>query len=149
MRPDIKKTTQQIADFLPGLISGANLEFFSKANITNSQFIALMAVHHSDGCTMSHLAKVLHVSMPTVTGLVDRLVKLGLVQRIASTKDRRKVYIYLSRKGEALIAEFKGVVRQRWATLLVKLSRSEVAAFLKVFEKLHTIVRSQRNEAHK
>lgn len=142
----IKKTTAAIADFLPGLISGAQLEFFSKSNITNSQFIALMAVFHADRCTMGFLAKRLHVSTPTVTGLIDRLIKLGLVERIPSEKDRRKIYIEVTKKGNALIKDFKGVVRRRWGRLLAGLSPMEVETFRRIFEKLRLGMEGKRDE---
>lgn len=137
MKRNIKKASITIANFLPALMSGTELEFFSKSNITNSQFITLMAVFHAGKCTMSHLARNLHVKMPTVTGLIDRLIKLNLVRRSTCEMDRRKVYIELTKKGINHIGKFKTVVRHRWTMLLSTLSPTEVRSFQNILKKLN------------
>jgi len=144
MREDIKKTIDAVAEFLPALMSGVQLEFFAKNNITNSQFITLMAIHHSGRCTMSRLAQGLHVAMPTVTGLIDRLIKSDLVTRVAGQEDRRQVYVELSAKGQKLIKDFKGVVRHRWGGLLSALEPDEVRAYGGILEKLSGHIKRQK-----
>jgi len=146
MRKDIQNAARTIAGVAPALISGAELDFFSKAHITNCQFIAIMAIFHAKRCTVSALAESLHVAMPTVTGLVDRLVKMKLATRVSSQKDRRKVFIELSPKGMSLISDFKGMVCRRWTRLLDTLSPADVKTFKKLFEELRGNMENQKNE---
>ena len=146
MRADIKRTVNIIADFLPGLMSGVQLIFFAKHNITSSQFVTLMAMFHQGRCTMGQLSSGLRVRMPTVTGLIDRLIKLDMVERVAGQQDRRKVFVELSPKGRSLIKEFKKVVKQRWGGLLIALEPEEVRAYGKILEKLSIQMRVKKEK---
>lgn len=146
MRRDIEEASATISSIVPALISGAELEFFSKTNITNSQFITLMVVFRAERCTMGQLAERLHVATPTVTGLIDRLTRLRLVRRTESEKDRRKVYIELTEKGNKMIAGFKGMVHRRWMRLLASLKPVDVANIKRIFEELGRNLENERNE---
>ncbi|PYG00882.1 DNA-binding transcriptional regulator, MarR family [Georgenia satyanarayanai] len=67
------------------------------------KLVALLATHGPLG---GHdLARHLDVSMPTVSGIVDRLVERGMVERRADPRDRRVRLTALSPAGEAFIAE--------------------------------------------
>ena len=149
MRCDIEEAALTISSVVPGLISGAELEFFSKARLTNCQFIAIMAISLCTRCTMGQLARMLNVTMPTVSGLVDRLVKLRLVKRVFSEEDRRKVYIELSDKGHSLIADFKGMIKRRWTKLLNTLSPADIKNFQRIFEELKDSMEKEKNVPEK
>ena len=146
MRKDVEEAARTIAGVVPALISGAELDLFSKTHVTNCQFIAIMAIFHAKKCTVSALAESLHVAMPTVTGLVDRLVKMKLATRTGSQKDRRKVFIELSPKGMNLISDFKGMACRRWTRLLNTLNPADVKTFRKLFEELRRNMENQKNE---
>jgi DNA-binding MarR family transcriptional regulator len=53
--------------------------------------------------TMQELAKLLDLDKSSVTGLVDRAEKRGLVQRIPSTNDRRAVRVSLTSSGRKTV----------------------------------------------
>ena len=71
---------------------------------------------------MSHLAATLGVSLPTATGVVDRLVEHGLVQRHADPTDRRLVLVSLSDAGCHLMDRLRNSGRDVMATTLERLS---------------------------
>ena len=50
--------------------------------------------------SMSKLSQVIHVAPTTMTSIVDRLIKRGLLERHRAQQDRRKVLISLSEKGK-------------------------------------------------
>lgn len=54
---------------------------------------------------MSQLSSRLNVTSSNLTGVVDRLVRKGLVRRFRSKKDRRVQRIELTREGQAAQAE--------------------------------------------
>lgn len=54
-----------------------------------------------DGLTMSELSRRLMVSNGAITGLVDKLMSEGLVQRKGDPADRRAVIVRLTPKGRA------------------------------------------------
>jgi MarR family transcriptional regulator, lower aerobic nicotinate degradation pathway regulator len=55
--------------------------------------------------TMNELAKVLLLDKSSITGLVDRAERRGLVVRMPSTADRRVVLVGLTDEGRSLVAE--------------------------------------------
>ena len=58
-----------------------------------------------DPLTVGHLARKFLVSTPTMTRLLDSLVERGLVERREDPEDRRRVRLFLTRKGEDLFQE--------------------------------------------
>jgi len=121
---------------MPNIIRGIQLDFFVKRGVTQTQFLVLVAIRAYGRCTMSALAKSLHVSMPTVTGIVDRLVRDGHVRRLPSSEDRRQVIVELTRSGQAFFEQFAAIVRRRWEEVLRSLAPRELEAFYHVVTKL-------------
>jgi DNA-binding MarR family transcriptional regulator len=71
-------------------------------DLTPSQFHTLVAIKENGvGCTMSNLADETNQVSATMTGIVDRLVERGLVERRRYSKDRRRVLVYLTEYGKA------------------------------------------------
>ncbi|NLI12931.1 MarR family winged helix-turn-helix transcriptional regulator [Pelotomaculum propionicicum] len=79
-----------------------------KLSLSVFELIALMMSEKYQTVTMSSLAQGMSVPMSTATGIVDRMVKKGLLERGRSEEDRRVVTISLSASGKELIDEFKG-----------------------------------------
>jgi len=69
--------------------------------ITLPQFDVLAKLDYTKSpLTMSELSNQLMVSNGNITGVVDRLVRDGLVERLVAPDDRRVQLISLSKKGE-------------------------------------------------
>ena len=62
--------------------------------------------------TINDLARQLIIKHNSAVGLVDRLVKEGLVRRAASTADRRKVELDLTPRGREVLARLAGTHRR-------------------------------------
>lgn len=75
------------------------------------QFDLLSTLTEQEGATQQDLAARLYVTKGNVSGLVDRLVEAGLVERRALPGDRRSHALHLTAEGRAL-AE-KGIAAQR------------------------------------
>lgn len=76
---------------------------WSTLDLTMSQLKVVFLLYAQGPAHMSRLATALGVSLPTATGIVDRLVERGLVTREESPGDRRLVVIRLSEHGEGMI----------------------------------------------
>jgi len=115
---------------------GVQLDFFIKRGVTQTQFLVLAAIRGYTRCTMGTLARSLHVSMPTVSGLVDRLVRAGYLRRIPHPEDRRRVIVELAPKAQAFLRDFETVIRRRWEEVLLSLEPQDLRAFYDVVTKL-------------
>jgi DNA-binding MarR family transcriptional regulator len=76
--------------------------------LTHSQFITLATLTaHKQACTMSDLINVTFQDAPTMTGVIDRLVKMNLVERTRSETDRRVVLVQASSAGVELVKQIE------------------------------------------
>ena len=128
--------SQAVAELMPNIIRGVQLDFFLRRRITQTQLLVLLAVRAYGRCTMGTLANSLHVRMPTTTGIVGRLLKAGLLRRYPHPEDRRQVLVELTPKGRSFIQRFQGVIRHRWQEVLRSLGPGELSAFYHVVTKL-------------
>ena len=75
----------------------------NSGNISYAQFFLLGYLANEDFLTMTDISKKMGHSTAAATGLVDRLEKLGYVQRLHAADDRRKVMVQITRKGIELV----------------------------------------------
>ena len=70
--------------------------------LTCSQFDVIATLGDTGGMTCKDLSERTLVTKGTLTGVLDRLVKKGLLERVPSREDRRSIFIRLTPKGDAL-----------------------------------------------
>lgn len=78
-----------------------------KLSLSAFELLALMISGKHQAVTMSSLAQGMSVPMSTATGIVDRMVKKGLLERVRSEEDRRIVTVSLTESGKELIKDLK------------------------------------------
>ena len=74
---------------------------------------------------MADLAAYLGLDRSSVSGLIDRAVKRGLVRRFASEEDGRSVHVALTPEGHALGRELTAEISELLAPLTSSLSATE------------------------
>lgn len=77
-----------------------------RLDLTVWQIMALKWLK-GDPLTVGELARKFLVSTPTMTRLLDNLVERGLVQRREDLRDRRRVRLFLTAKGDDLFQELE------------------------------------------
>ena len=87
--------------------------------------VLAMLYRRPEGMIMSELSSMLMVSNGNVTGIVDRLVSDGLVNRAKRRGDRRTSYVSLTRKGTQFFSHMAQVHEQWVSELLSNFSRSD------------------------
>lgn len=85
----------------------------------------LASLSGSKGETVTGLAEVCLLQQPTMTKLLDRMVRDGLVTRSQDARDRRVVRVVLTPKGEALTEELIRAARQHEADVLARFPEIE------------------------
>jgi len=105
--------------------------------LTFPQFVTLHMLECAGGeCTMGPLAAAAMQSAAAMTGIVDRLLERGLVQRERHPQDRRSVVVRLTAAGRALLDRAREN-RLRWQRLLLEpLSPEERRAVRLALEKV-------------
>ncbi|HEY7484850.1 MAG TPA: MarR family transcriptional regulator [Streptosporangiaceae bacterium] len=76
---------------------------------------------------MAELGGALHLEKSSLTGLVDRAERRGLVSRVRDARDRRAYRVALTQQGVELAACFHEHVSRRMAALAVDLCATDQA----------------------
>jgi len=95
----------KVNDYLTAIFN--NVLVIEETSLRSSRFndISIKEMHtidvigNIDRATPSDVARTLMVTLGTVTTSLNNLERKGYVERIRSTKDRRVVHIYLTKKG--------------------------------------------------
>jgi DNA-binding MarR family transcriptional regulator len=91
---------------------------------------------HPQGLKMSELSRRLMVTGGNVTGIVDQLVKEGLVERVDDAADRRAWRVKLTRPGDKAFAEMARAHEGWVVELLGSLTRKESDALMQLLARL-------------
>ncbi|NPD43986.1 MULTISPECIES: MarR family winged helix-turn-helix transcriptional regulator [unclassified Lentimicrobium] len=83
--------------------------YLDQLKITYPQYLVLMILWEEDGMPVNDIAKKLILNTNTITPLLKRMEKQGLVERERSKQDERKVIIKLSNQGFDLQEKAKSI----------------------------------------
>ncbi|MEK7705221.1 MAG: MarR family transcriptional regulator [Myxococcota bacterium] len=103
--------------------------------LTRPQIHVVMALAH-ESLPMGELSRRIGATGPTITGIVDRLESLGLVERQRDASDRRVIHLHLTRKGQTLSAKLESRLDERLRSLLVLLDDEDQRTFTAIVERL-------------
>lgn len=92
---------------------------------------------HDSKLTMKEIAKRIGKDKSTVTPLVNKLVKLGYVQKEKSEEDKRTTFLVLTNKGREIESEFRAISNEVITTAYTGFSEEEKEVFLKYLKKLN------------
>lgn len=141
----IRKDAGRLADFIMFTQRSFLLNLskeLNKGNVSFAQFFLLGYLANENYLTMTDISKKMGHSTAAATGLVDRLEKLGYVQRLHASEDRRKVMVQITRKGIDLVDRMRDDITGSLVDLMSDLDKDEQAALLTSYGKLSTFVRS-------
>ena len=100
--------------------------------LTPSQFFVLDALWSKEGVSIGELGEQVALDTSTITGILDRLERNGLVERHQNPADRRSVLVTLTDRARELESQVMPLVKE----LDVSLRHPFSAADMSVFERL-------------
>ena len=106
----VRKDAGRLADFIMFTQRSFLLNLskeLNKGSVSFAQFFLLGYLAKEDYLTMTDISKKMGHSTAAATGLVDRLEKLGYVQRLHASDDRRKVMVQITRQGIDLVVKMR------------------------------------------
>jgi len=119
---------------------GANVDSWCAVDLTMSQLKALFVAHAPGGASHSEIARALGVGVSTVTGIVDRLVEHGLVERRPDPADRRLSHVLVTPAGADLIDGLWESRLEQLEQLLANLTGDERAALIHALQHLAAVL---------
>lgn len=101
--------------------------------------LGVVAEAPAKGMTMSEIAQSLHVTLPQVTALVNKLLPLKLVKQKSASNDRRSRLVSLTNKGELVLDENRKLLDAARNDIFGDASKENVETYLKLLAKLSII----------
>lgn len=112
-----------------------------EVGLTGPQLTVIKLLDTFGDLSLSSLSERIRAQNSTVTGIIDRMEREGLVLRERSTSDRRVVYIRLTEKGRRVSSDIEVEPMEIFRQVLATLSRDDTRDLLRILSKLQKRVR--------
>ncbi len=89
---------------------------------------------HKEGIKTSDIGKLLGVTPPSITPVINSLEEQGLVTRVYSKLDRRVVRVKLTDRGEAVYDEAKEMMIEKNKGLMEYLGHDDSRQFVRILQ---------------
>lgn len=114
-------------------------EYISKTELAHLSAVQLHyidMIYHAENPSLSECAQILAVSKPSVTITVDKLVELGLVEKIKSDEDRRSSHLHLTVAGKKIAKIHDEFHHQYTYKMFGNLTGSDLRTLLSILKKI-------------
>ena len=115
--------------------------------LTAPQLAALQTVGELQPVSVSAVARSIHLSMATVTGIFNRLEKRELVMRSRNGQDRRTVTLELTEAGVRVLESAPSLLQDRFRAQLAKLKQWEQTQLLASLQRIAAMMDAEEIEA--
>ncbi|MDP3848986.1 MAG: MarR family transcriptional regulator [Luteolibacter sp.] len=117
----VKADASRLADFVLFTQRSCILNLaneLNRGNLSYPQFFLLTYLSSEEYLTMTDIANKMGHSTAAATGLVDRIEKLGYVERAHASDDRRKIMVRITPKGVDMVAHMRKEIATDLAGIL-------------------------------
>lgn len=111
-----------------------NIRAEASHGISSAQLFALRAINAEPGGSLRDLAARTLTSQSTVSEVVTRLAAQGLVTRVASTEDRRRIELRVSTRGQQILAKAPATIQEQLAAGFLALPSAKQRALAEGIE---------------
>jgi len=109
-----------------------------KIAVNPQQMCAMFIINEHDGITMKELAKNLSITSPSATSLVNRLVRMKWVTRLADPENRRLVRLTMATAGKSIMQTAMQARAKAMYEVLSLLTSDDRKDFYRVMQHLHS-----------
>jgi DNA-binding MarR family transcriptional regulator len=118
----------------------AGRQLAKQTGLTTSQLVVMQLLKRSPGLTITKLAERVSLRQATVTALIDKLESRTLVQRKRSDLDRRRVELYLTEEGSAMIEAAPTILQERFIVQFDQLEDWEQSFILAALQRVASML---------
>ena len=119
---------------------------FNDVSLTGPQGMLIGTLMHYDSMKISDLSEKLGLSNSTVSGILDRLEKQGLIERTRSKEDRRVVYVNITPEFRKDAKERYRKLEEKFETMLSQASPEELDSIKRGLDTLQKVIERQKND---
>ena len=127
---------------------GLHSKHLSKTSgLTSPQLLIMLEIDKISGVNSSQVAKNVNLSAATVTNILDRLENKDVILRVRNTQDKRKIGLYLTENGQALLLNAPQPLQQNFIENFSNLALWEQSQLLSSVERLADMMNANEIDA--
>jgi DNA-binding MarR family transcriptional regulator len=140
---------QAIAEFEPVIAfqRGRMRRIWQDRTVSKLNLQLLMLLSNHGAMPMSRLAAFADVSLPNLSGIIDRMEERGLVERVRDEHDRRVVLVRTTAKGRSSCEELEALPRDTMRQILTAVPEADRRTCLRAFRAMRRAVETLSAEA--
>jgi len=104
--------------------------YLRKLGLTIPQTLVLTVLHETGEMKISDISNALNLADSTVSGIIDRLEKMGYVERFRLIEDRRVVKVRLTDKVSNIAKDIKANMEEFFSSILSRASQDDINCIL-------------------
>lgn len=117
------------------------------SGLTSPQLIIMQEIDKASGVNSGQVAKNVNLSAATVTNIIDRLESKNLVSRVRNTEDKRKISLYLTDDGKAILLNAPQPLQEHFIENFSNLAQWEQSQLLSSVERLADMMNANELDA--
>lgn len=95
-------------------------------DLAKHHFMILKMLQEKDKFYVTEIVQMLGITKSQMTASVDKLLKLGYVERFADTEDRRKIFVSITKEGSEITKKIHVRMKERFHEDIQILSQDEL-----------------------
>ena len=135
----MRRDAERLADIFTGLQRNFMLTLskeLQRGDVSFPQYFLLGFLELKGELTMTEIAKKMGHTTAAATGLVDRLEKLGHVERGHAKNDRRKILVKITPSGKKIVSEVRDDMIANLLKMMAHLEPDEQRMWVAIYEKI-------------
>ena len=105
-------------------------------DVTPSQYGVLSCLWGRTHATPKQIAETLCLETSTISGVLDRMQKKDLIDRVTNKEDRREVQVIITEKGKALEGPISRIIDDVNAEVLKDFKQEEILSIKKALREI-------------
>jgi len=141
LAPTLDECAREVMDVVPPTMRAIREQLRKHRSefLSVPQFRTLLFINRRRNASLSQVADAIGLTLPSMSALVDGLVKRNFVDRRTHKDDRRRVDLTLTERGEATLTSARKETQQYLKERLSRLSEPERNSVFKGLEILRGI----------
>jgi DNA-binding MarR family transcriptional regulator len=141
-----------LGDYLPYLVNRVGTviaeqfgaDALARHGLSIAEWRVLAVLASNGGQRQIDLADLTSIEASTLSRLVSRLVRMGLVTRTRSANSNREVVVKLAAKGQTLVARLIPIARDYEAAAIAGITASELASLKRLLRRMYGNMKSRQ-----
>lgn len=129
---------KECINFLLSVSQNKVFKYFSKLleeyGVTPAQYGVLNCLWREGQLSPKQIGEMVHLEAPTVSGILDKMQRAGLIERSVDPNNRRSVLVIATQKSNEIREEVEVATNKLNAKVLQDLTQSDTEALKKALE---------------